>query len=301
MFPVWPDVKNLAEFRCYLRCCCRYCWSPCVSLTCNGVDILLCLMPILVVVVLAVVVVIHHFSLRRQFRLIYDYFQRRARVKKVPAYVHTCICDIFIYIYLHMILYAPRKSFFTDEQAIHVSAHMHIRWDAIHSLHVNFVWKGELKTLSAPHPATFFSWYTILNCYTHKSRWLTLPFSFSLFHSLARLVSFGISISISIFPFCPLLQYRSLSVSHTSHSFLDPGGIFSCMKKHTNVSLTEKKPKDICVWDVSMYEWNRSASHFLKQCTVRSQHLLMSVFFSLSSFCDIQKREKISENRIHSQ
>lgn len=43
-----------------------------------------------------------------------------------------------------------------------------------------------------------------------------------------------------------LLFNISLFLSRNCAYFLDPGGIFSCMKKHTNISLTEKKPKDIC-------------------------------------------------------
>lgn len=44
---------------------------------------------------------------RRPFRLMYD---------SLPSSgTHTCIYDILFW-YLHMILYAPRKSFFTDER-----------------------------------------------------------------------------------------------------------------------------------------------------------------------------------------
>lgn len=99
----------------------------------NFVALLLPLLLLLLSLLLVPVCVfdIHHFSLRRQFQLIYDYFKRKKILthKFAYTYARTRTYDIFIYIhiYLHMILYAPRKSFSSDEriQAPQIHRHTH--------------------------------------------------------------------------------------------------------------------------------------------------------------------------------
>lgn len=115
MFSVWPVIKNL---RILLLCCCR-----CRCLCC-------CLYWLVPVCVFD----IHHFSLRRQFQLIYDYFKRTKNSHTqihihIRSHMHAHTIFSFIYVYLHMILYAPRKSFSSDERIqapqIHRHAHRH--------------------------------------------------------------------------------------------------------------------------------------------------------------------------------